>query len=112
MTLRTGLLACVTFLLLAAPAGAVVGGSPQDPAAVPWYADVGICGGTLIAPDRVMTAAHCVRGRSLGSLGTGVEASTAPPSASRWPPAGSIATGRAASMTTSRSSCSTGRSRA
>ena len=72
MTLRTGLLACVTFLLLAAPAGAVVGGSPQDPAAVPWYADVGTCGGTLIAPDRVMTAAHCVRGRSLGSLGTGV----------------------------------------
>jgi secreted trypsin-like serine protease len=66
------LLTCAVLLVLAAPAQAVVGGSPQDPAEVPWYADVGICGGTLIAPDRVMTAEHCVRNRSLDQLGVSV----------------------------------------
>lgn len=63
--MRTGILTCLTFLVLAAPAGAVVGGTLQDAAAVPWYADVGSCGGTLVRPDRVMTAEHCVRDRAL-----------------------------------------------
>ena len=39
---------------------------------MPWYADVGSCGGTLIQPDRVMTAEHCVRDRALDQLGVGV----------------------------------------
>jgi hypothetical protein len=69
---RTGILACFAALLLAAPAGAVVGGTPQDPAAVPWYAAVGSCGGTLVLPDHVMTAEHCVRDRALDQLGVGV----------------------------------------
>jgi hypothetical protein len=72
MTVRAGILSCLTFLVLVTPAGAVVGGTPQDPGDVPWYADVGNCGGTLIAPDRVMTAEHCVRDRSLDQLGVAV----------------------------------------
>ena len=74
--MRTGILALLTFLVLAAPAGAVVGGTLQDPTAVPWYADVGSCGGTLIQPDRVMTAEHCVRDRALDQLGVGAAGQT------------------------------------
>jgi hypothetical protein len=69
---RIAILTCVATLLLAAPASAVVGGTPQDPAAVPWYADVGNCGGALVLPDRVMTAEHCVRSRGLDQLGVSV----------------------------------------
>jgi hypothetical protein len=50
------LAACVT----AVPAGAVVNGTPVDPASVPWFAGLGSCGGRLVAPDRVLTAGHCV----------------------------------------------------
>lgn len=45
--------------LLPASAGAVVGGRKVSPTAAPWYVATGICGGTLIAPDRIATAAHC-----------------------------------------------------
>ena len=57
---------------LAAPAAAMSGGEPvTDPGTAPWVATLAQtgtgsllhragCGGALIAPDRVVTAAHCV----------------------------------------------------
>ena len=38
----------------AGPAHAVVGGEPVEPAGVPWFVSLGGCGGTLVAPDRVL----------------------------------------------------------
>jgi hypothetical protein len=44
----------------ASPAGAIVGGTRASRAQFPFFAVVGTgCGGALVAPDRVLTAAHC-----------------------------------------------------
>jgi hypothetical protein len=46
---RTCLLTALCALATAAPSGAVVGGGPVPVESVPWLADVGSCGGTLVA---------------------------------------------------------------
>ena len=59
MLRRSFAIATLALGLAAAPAHAVVGGHTLNPSKAPWFVVTGICGGTLIAPDRVATAAHC-----------------------------------------------------
>ena len=64
MSVRRRIFVAVSALALTAvaPAGAVSGGRTADIARMPFVAKVGGCTATLIAPDRVLTAAHCVDG--------------------------------------------------
>lgn len=71
-TLAVTAAALVAVSLAAAPAFAVSGGQPvTDPSTAPWMATIAstgseplpqreLCGGVLIAPDRVATASHCL----------------------------------------------------
>ena len=51
----------------------VVGGDDASKGEFPFFARFvdGSCGGTLIAPDRVVTAAHCIRGGAPSSVRIG-----------------------------------------
>jgi hypothetical protein len=75
-------LAALISLLLAAPAGAqertprVVGGQAAPAGSYPWQVAVRIdgrrfCGGTLLAADLVLTAAHCTDGATSIRVGAG-----------------------------------------
>jgi len=68
LTRRIVGLAVACAMAAAAPAGAVVGGEPVAESAVSWFATINGCGGVLVAPDRVATAGHCVRNRSMKEL--------------------------------------------
>ena len=53
-------IALLASLAVAAPTSAVSGGATVDIATVPFVVGLGSCTATLIAPDRILTAAHCV----------------------------------------------------
>lgn len=55
-------------LALAPASPAVVGGAPASPATYPWFVPLSGCGSVLVAPDRLLTAAHCVAHRSVDQL--------------------------------------------
>src|SRR3712207_1000322 len=71
---RLVVLAASLTLLVCPSAHAVVGGSTVAAGEYPWQVALlmatpggtSLCGGTLIAPDRVLTAAHCTAGMNPG----------------------------------------------
>src|SRR3954452_20213651 len=87
--MRTLAIVTACSLVCAAPASAVSGGETVDFKTVPFVANVGGCTATLIAPDRVLTAAHCLLDKPdphYFAVVVGAEAhdpSDVPPSAAR-----------------------------
>jgi hypothetical protein len=65
---RASILAVLAVLLGVGPAHAVIGGHAVRASGAPWFARVGLCGGELIAADRVLTSGHCVQGIPISDL--------------------------------------------
>lgn len=65
------LMAVIALVSGATTAGAVVGGTPAEVEDTPWVVAITttdgqlICGGALVAPDKVVTAAHCVTAKGV-----------------------------------------------
>ncbi len=57
-----GLVLIAASIAAAPPTRAIIGGVPTAAGSFPFLVDTGGCTATLIAPDRVLTAAHCVAG--------------------------------------------------
>jgi trypsin len=60
-------------VLGAAPGGAVVGGSPANAGEHPWQVSLQdgqghFCGGTIVSPTVIVTAAHCTEGLAAGNI--------------------------------------------
>jgi trypsin len=64
--IATAMLAGLVLVVTAGPTHAVVGGVHVDPASAPYVASLAVCTGSLIAPDRVLTAAHCTDDLAVG----------------------------------------------
>ncbi|MET8699606.1 serine protease [Kitasatospora sp. NPDC004723] len=72
VVLLTTLLAAAAALTAAAPAGAVVGGTAAGAGQTPYLVSLArgshFCGGALLDPGTIVTAAHCVKGVSADAL--------------------------------------------
>jgi hypothetical protein len=81
--------AAVSTALTATPAVAIVGGTISNWSDYPYFAKLtvpgGPCGGTVIAPTLVLTAAHCVSGLTPGQVTVGLHNTGAP-----WQPTGFV----------------------
>jgi hypothetical protein len=64
-------------------------GTPVPPEQAPWLVSLTraglVCGGALVAPDRVLTAAHCVQGADPGELSVRVAGKRRPWSGAIFP---------------------------